>query len=225
MLSRSVQRTVGSAPLPTRWRPADCIACSSLRLIVFSLACRSQPRRLVACPSRGGKGQRVVRAACATWSSRPSGLVRPTSFCTDRPMQALLLRLATQLPPPVRQFATPARIGMLVQFLMFGTVGMVGFLVDTATVYALRRSLGLYGAGMAAYVVAATVTWMLNRTMDLPRPGQRPGASAVGALSGGQPGRLHAQPRHLRAAGHLRCALRGPAGLCRWPPERSPACS
>ena len=46
---------------------------------------------------------------------------------------------------------------------MFGTVGMVGFLVDTATVYALRRALGLYGAGMAAYVVAATVTWILNR--------------------------------------------------------------
>ena len=78
-------------------------------------------------------------------------------------MHALLLRLATQLPPPVRQFASPARIAMLVQFLMFGTVGMVGFLVDTATVYALRRSLGLYGAGMAAYVVAATVTWILNR--------------------------------------------------------------
>ena len=52
---------------------------------------------------------------------------------------------------------------MLVQFLMFGAVGTVGFAFDTATVYSLRRSLGLYGAGMAAYVVAATVTWLLNR--------------------------------------------------------------
>jgi putative flippase GtrA len=78
-------------------------------------------------------------------------------------MHALLVRLATQLPPPARQVASPARIATLVQFLMFGTVGTVGFLVDTATVYALRRSLGLYGAGMAAYVVAATVTWILNR--------------------------------------------------------------
>ena len=78
-------------------------------------------------------------------------------------MQALLLRLATQLPPPARQLATPARIATLVQFLMFGTVGVAGFLVDTATVYALRRSLGLYGAGAAAYIVAATVTWLLNR--------------------------------------------------------------
>jgi putative flippase GtrA len=90
-------------------------------------------------------------------------LVIATGFCTDRTMNALLLRLATQLPSPVRYVATPARIAMIVQFLMFGTVGTAGFLVDTATVYALRYSLGLYGAGMAAYVVAATVTWILNR--------------------------------------------------------------
>ena len=78
-------------------------------------------------------------------------------------MHTLLLRIATQLPPPARQLATEARVALLVQFLMFGTVGTVGFLVDTATVYALRRSLGLYGAGIAAYFVAATVTWILNR--------------------------------------------------------------
>ena len=78
-------------------------------------------------------------------------------------MHALLLRIATQLPPPVQTIATPARIGTLVQFLMFGTVGTLGFIVDTATVYALRHPLGLYGAGLAAYVVAATVTWILNR--------------------------------------------------------------
>jgi putative flippase GtrA len=78
-------------------------------------------------------------------------------------MLALLLRLTTRLPSPVRQFASHARISTLVQFLMFGSVGTVGFLVDTATVYALRRALGLYGAGIAAYVVAATVTWILNR--------------------------------------------------------------
>jgi putative flippase GtrA len=78
-------------------------------------------------------------------------------------MHGLLLRLASQLPSPARNFATPARIATLVQFLMFGTVGMVGFVFDTATVYSLRRSLGLYGAGIAAYVVAATVTWLLNR--------------------------------------------------------------
>jgi putative flippase GtrA len=90
------------------------------------------------------------------WSRRQVSVV-------TGPMHALLLRLATQLPPPARHFATPARIATLVQFLMFGTVGVVGFLFDTATVYSLRRSLGLYGAGAVAYLVAATVTWLLNR--------------------------------------------------------------
>jgi putative flippase GtrA len=49
------------------------------------------------------------------------------------------------------------------QFLRFGTVGGVGFLVDTATVYGLRHILGLYGAGLVAYVIAATGNWVLNR--------------------------------------------------------------
>ena len=78
-------------------------------------------------------------------------------------MRAFLLRLATRLPPAARYHVTPARISTLTQFLMFGCVGAVGFLFDTATVYSLRRSLGLYGAGMVAYVVAATVNWLLNR--------------------------------------------------------------
>lgn len=79
-------------------------------------------------------------------------------------MQALLLRLATRLPSPARRFATPARLALLVQFLMFGTVGTIGFVVDTAVVYATRHRLGLYGAGLASYLVAASVTWALNRT-------------------------------------------------------------
>ena len=51
----------------------------------------------------------------------------------------------------------------MIQFMMFGTVGAVGFLFDTATVYSLRHLLGLYGAGVVAYVVAASVNWLLNR--------------------------------------------------------------
>lgn len=78
-------------------------------------------------------------------------------------MHGFLLRLATWLPLPTRRYATPARIATLAQFLMFGAVGAIGFLFDTATVYSLRHSLGLYGAGMVAYLVAATVTWALNR--------------------------------------------------------------
>jgi hypothetical protein len=49
------------------------------------------------------------------------------------------------------------------QFLRFGVVGAIGFLIDTATVYAVRGSLGLYGAGLAGYVTAATGNWLLNR--------------------------------------------------------------
>jgi putative flippase GtrA len=78
-------------------------------------------------------------------------------------MHSLLLRLAAQLPAPARRLATDIRLRVLVQFLMFGTVGVIGFLADTATVYALRHSLGLYGAGALAYGVAASVTWLLNR--------------------------------------------------------------
>lgn len=72
-------------------------------------------------------------------------------------MQTILLRL---LP---RSIATPVRMILLAQFLRFGAVGLVGLLVDTATVYGLRHALGLYGAGTVAYVVAATGNWLLNR--------------------------------------------------------------
>jgi putative flippase GtrA len=78
-------------------------------------------------------------------------------------MQALLLRLTPLLPPPLRDLATLERVGTLVQFMKFGVVGVIGFLIDTAVVYGLRASLGLYGAGAVSYVVAATGNWALNR--------------------------------------------------------------
>lgn len=56
-----------------------------------------------------------------------------------------------------------ARGRLATQFLRFGTVGAAGFVVDTAMVYALRDSVGLYGAGVAAYLLAATFTWLFNR--------------------------------------------------------------
>jgi putative flippase GtrA len=58
---------------------------------------------------------------------------------------------------------SPARLALLRQFLQFGTVGAVGFVADAGTVYGLRSSVGLYLAGAIAYVVAATVNWLLNR--------------------------------------------------------------
>ena len=89
-------------------------------------------------------------------------------------MHALLLRLATQLPSPARGFATEARLRTLVQFLMFGTVGTFGFVLDTTTVYALRYQLGLYGAGLVSYIVAATGTWICNRLWTFRGQGSGP---------------------------------------------------
>ena len=49
------------------------------------------------------------------------------------------------------------------QFLQFGLVGLSGFVVDVVVVYALRGSVGLVWAGLAAYLAAATSNWALNR--------------------------------------------------------------
>jgi len=75
-------------------------------------------------------------------------------------MEALLMRFAAYLPPSL---ATPARVAMLAQFVKFGSVGLIGLVLDTAAVYGLRGSLGLYGAGVVAYGVAASGNWLLNR--------------------------------------------------------------
>lgn len=59
---------------------------------------------------------------------------------------------------PASERVTAAR-----QMLQFGLVGAVGFVFDTATVYVLMGSIGLYAAGLVGYVVAASVNWLLNR--------------------------------------------------------------
>jgi putative flippase GtrA len=70
-------------------------------------------------------------------------------------------------PAPVqtvlRRHATPERLRLLAQVLKFGVVGVLGFVVDTAVVYGLRFRIGLLGAGLAAFVVAATANWVMNR--------------------------------------------------------------
>ncbi len=63
---------------------------------------------------------------------------------------------------------------ILGQFLRFGVVGTFGFLVDTATVYGLRAWLGLYGAGAAAYLTAASANWVLNRAWTFRGQGSLP---------------------------------------------------
>jgi putative flippase GtrA len=58
---------------------------------------------------------------------------------------------------------TPAQRALVASFLRFGVVGASGFLVDTAVVYATKGALGLNGAGIPAYIAAATWTWAFNR--------------------------------------------------------------
>jgi putative flippase GtrA len=56
------------------------------------------------------------------------------------------------------------RARALRQFLKFGVVGTIGFLVDTAVLYAaLWAGLGLYWGRALSYVAAASGNWLLNR--------------------------------------------------------------
>lgn len=76
--------------------------------------------------------------------------------------------------PPSSRFVTPARLTLAAQFCRFGVVGAAGFVIDTATVYGLRHMLGLYGAGLVAYVTAATGNWILNRIWTFRGQGSGP---------------------------------------------------
>ena len=50
------------------------------------------------------------------------------------------------------------------QFLRFGVVGTIGFVVDAATLtLMLALGLGPYAGRVPAYLAAATTTWALNR--------------------------------------------------------------
>ena len=58
----------------------------------------------------------------------------------------------------------PERRAGVMQFLRFGVVGTVGFVVDTVVLYAgLALGLGLYSGRAVSYLAAARTTWALNR--------------------------------------------------------------
>ena len=63
-----------------------------------------------------------------------------------------------------RAISIPERwLLLLHEFRRFGTVGAAGFVVDTAVIYGLRSSVGLYVASLISCLAAVTLTWSLNR--------------------------------------------------------------
>jgi putative flippase GtrA len=78
--------------------------------------------------------------------------------------RAMRARLAT--------LSSPDAARTIRQFVQFGAVGLSGFVVDVAVVYGLRHSIGLVGAGLVAYLAAATSNWALNRAWTFREAGR-----------------------------------------------------
>jgi putative flippase GtrA len=77
--------------------------------------------------------------------------------------------------PRLSQMIGPSRSRTLVQILRFSAVGTVGFVVDTAVLYAgLALGLELYGGRAVSYLAAATTTWALNRAWTFRGQGSAP---------------------------------------------------
>jgi putative flippase GtrA len=102
------------------------------------------------------------------------GIGQTSSTSITRLRPAPRFRYAPPVQTVLRRHATPDRILVLTQFLRFGVVGVFGFLVDTSVVYALRYRLGLYGAGLVAFLVAATMNWLINRLWTFRGQGSLP---------------------------------------------------
>jgi putative flippase GtrA len=83
------------------------------------------------------------------------------------PADALATRLAAWIGPELSR--------TVLQFLRFGVVGTIGFVVDTAVLYGgIAIGLGLYGGRVLSYLVAATTTWALNRAWTFRGQGEGP---------------------------------------------------
>ncbi|MFT8368315.1 GtrA family protein [Acetobacter papayae] len=53
--------------------------------------------------------------------------------------------------------------GRLAPLFKFGVIGSLGFVCDNTVVYTMRPLIGLTAATLAAYFIAATFNWLLNR--------------------------------------------------------------
>lgn len=61
------------------------------------------------------------------------------------------------------RYLPQAQVELLEQFLKFGTIGAIGFVADTAVVYATAPFVGPYVAGVISYILVGTMNWLLNR--------------------------------------------------------------
>mgnify|MGYP001765426417 CR=1 FL=1 len=69
----------------------------------------------------------------------------------------------------------PKYAALAQEFLRFGVVGTIGFLVDTAVLYgAIWLGAGLYLGRAISYVSAASTTWALNRAWTFRGRGSGP---------------------------------------------------
>ena len=96
---------------------------------------------MVATPRFRQRAGSRIGAECFVWSKPSFGLCRPRCDAT------FPLGSRRSWPSSCNSASSAA----------------IGFVADTAVVYALRAPAGLYVAGTAAYGVAVTVTWWVNR--------------------------------------------------------------
>jgi len=84
------------------------------------------------------------------------------------------LRLRDQLMATAVQRLGPARARLLGEFIRFGMVGTVGFLVDAGVLLAmLRLGLGPWVGRVISYICAASATYTLNRLWTFRASNQR----------------------------------------------------
>lgn len=77
--------------------------------------------------------------------------------------------------PLLLRLLGPKHAALAAEFLRFGIVGTIGFVVDTSVLYgAIALGSGLYLGRAISYVTAATTTWALNRAWTFRGRGSLP---------------------------------------------------
>lgn len=54
---------------------------------------------------------------------------------------------------------------LVLEFILFGIAGGIGFVVDAAVLYALVPALGPFAARVASFLAAVLATWLVNRSL------------------------------------------------------------